>query len=402
MKKIIVFLLVSILSIGLFIGCNGLTDSTESGSNPEISASAGDSTPDDSTPDNSSVVEPEPPEVHYGLPVAGLGSYIKDADVLDDGENRILLYTTTGTIAEEDNVIATRVATLEAEGWVYGEESIAITGEVDGWDEFIGSASIVKGAFEYGDVEYAWLMAYAATPNANETQYEIGLAVATEIGGTWVKVGERALLEYDEVVYGAGCVGLYAPSLVNLNGESAVRIYYTYADIYGHFTQFVDINAADLDALYTEEALKDVNLISGTNQLPTNGNLSGGDLALMFPNADFAHCNGKVFAVKDYSPVPALAPSFADRIELGVIAEKELYTIELLDGWASLRLWDSFDVDMEYERLYSACIVSNAYGFIAEGEAIEVIYNVCDVAMDNADWLFSQNLRSFMYEVTAE
>ena len=104
MKKIIVFLLVSILSIGLFIGCNGLTDSTESGSNSEISASAGDSTPDDSIPDdsipdNSSVVEPEPPPVHYGLPVARLGSYIKDADVLDDGENRILLYTTTGTIA---------------------------------------------------------------------------------------------------------------------------------------------------------------------------------------------------------------------------------------------------------------------------------------------------------------
>ena len=283
MKRIIVFLLIAILSMSLFIGCNNVTDSTESGSDPEVSTSVNDSTPEQSTPEqstpeqsspeDSSVVEPEPPEVHYGLPVAGLGSYIKDADVLDDGENRILLYTTTATIAEEDNVIATRVATLEAEGWVYGEESVAIAGEVGGWDEFIGSASIVKGEFEYGDVEYSWLMAYAATTKANETQYEIGLAVATEIGGEWVKVGERALLEYNEAVYGAGCVGLYAPSLVNLNSESAIRVYYTYADIYGHFTQFVDINAADLDALYTEAALRDVNLISGTNKLPTNGNL---------------------------------------------------------------------------------------------------------------------------------
>ena len=385
--SLLVLLLIAVLTFGIFASCAEVTDSTYSSDVESSESSNGGGN--------------EEPPVHYGLPVAEVGRYIKDADIIDDGETRILLYTTNGEVAEEDNVIATRTATyVENEGWLYGEESIALTGTVDGWDEFIGSASIVKGVFEYGDVAYSWLMAYCATPNANDTQFEIGLAVATEIGGTWVKVGDRAIIEYDERVYGTGCVGCYAPSLVNLNKESAIRIYYTYADIYGHFAKFIDINATDLDVLYTDAAKTDVNLISGSNHLPTNGNLSGGDLALMFPNADFAHDgNGQVVMVKDYSPSAATTPAYAQKIELGYIAESELYTVALKTGWVSLRLWDMFDTpDLAFERLYSACVVADAYGYISAEADIEVIYNVCEIAMENSDWLFTQNLLSFVYE----
>ncbi len=378
--------------------------------NPEDSSIITESAPDSSveTPDSgvenpdSSVDggdDPVKPEPTYGLPVAELGYYIKDADVIDDGETRILLYSTNGEAVEDYNVIATRTATfVEEKGWLYGEEAIALEGEIGAWDEFIGSASIVKGVFEYGDVNYNYLMAYCATAQANDTQFEIGLAVASEIGGTWVKVGDRAIIEYNEAVYGTGCVGCYAPSLVNLNKQSAIRIYYTYADIYGHFAQFIDINASDLDALYTDAAKTDVNLISGTNHMPTNGQFSGGDAALMFPNADFAHVDGKVYTVKDYSPSAATVPNYADRIELGYIAESELYTVELGSGWQSLKLWDMFDTpESMYERLYSACIVADAYGHLANVENIEVIYNICEVAADNTDWMFTQNLVSIVY-----
>lgn len=346
--------------------------------------------------------DPEEPEVTYGIPVAEVGRYIKDADVIDDGETRILLYTTNGESGEDDNVIAIRTASyVEENGWLYGDESIAVVGDAEGWDEFIGSASIVKGAFEYGDVSYGWLIAYCATANANDTQMEIGLAVAAELDGEWTKVGEKAFVEFDEKVYGTGMVGCYAPSLVNLNGESAIRLYYSYADAYGHFARFVDFNAADLDVLYTEAAAKDVNLISGTVQVPTNGNLSGGDAALMFPNADFAHdkATGTVYAVKDYSPAPATKPNYADRIELGKIAESEFYTVELLDGWQTVSLWDfSNTPDGAYERLYSACVVADAYGCIDSTAAIEIFYNSCEIEADNADWMFTQNLYTFTVE----
>ena len=421
-KKFLALTLIFVLAFSLFMACKPIDDKkdSETESAPIVDTSIEDSVqePEVLCPACGSTTETHAqceycgeylcqgdhseckPEPHYGLPELEMGYYMKDADVLDDGENRVLLYVTNGEQAEEDNVVATRTATyVEEKGWLYGEESIALVGEAGAWDEFIGSAALVKGEFEYGDVEYSWLMAYCATPNANDTQYEIGLAVATEIGGTWVKVGDRALIEFDEAVYGAGCVGCYAPSLVNLNGESAIRIYYTYADIYGHFAQFIDINASDLDALYTDAAKNDVNLMSGTCHVPTNGNLSGGDAELMFPNGDFAHCNGKVIAVKDYSPTGALTPSYAQKIELGYIAEAELYTAEIGYGWVSYKLWDFADTpDMAYERLYGACVVTNAYGHVAEEGALEIIYNVCDLEMDNEYWMFSQHLVTLVYE----
>ena len=335
----------------------------------------------------------------YGLPVAAVGHYIKDADVLDDTDARYLVYTTNEESAEEDNVIAVRTGAYdETNGWAYGAENIVVRGEAGEWDEYIGSASVVKGVFEYSDVNYNWLMAYCATTQVNETQYEIGLAVATEIGGTWVKVGEKALIEFDEAVYGSGSVGCYAPSLVSLDKQSKVRIYYTYADAYGHLARYVDINAADVDALYGADAATDVNLISGFAYLPVNGNLQGGDAEMQMPNGDFAHdaTSGKVIMVKDVSPSAANTPKYAISIQLAYIAETELYTVEEGTGWVSERVWDSMDTpNFAYERLYSACVVADVYGHVDGATAAEIIYNVCDVEQVNANWMFTQNLLSF-------
>ena len=48
-----------------------------------------------------------------------------------------------------------------------------------------------------------------------------------------------------------------------------------------------------------------------------------------------------------------------------------------------------------YERLYGACIVSDAYGHTDSATGAEVIYNVCELEVDNEDYLFTQNLMTF-------
>lgn len=340
----------------------------------------------------------------YGLPVATTGHYIKDADLLENDTSRYLAYTTNEESGEEDNVIAVRTAAfVQNEGWLYGKEKIVLRGGVDKWDEYIGSASVVKGTFEYGDAEYNWLMAYNATDLSSEKQNKIGLAVASEFDGEWVKVGETPLIGFDGEIYGTASVGCYSPSLINLDKASKIRICYTYADIYGHFAKFIDVDASDLDKLYTEEAKTDVTVISGEVQMPTNGNVAGGDAVTMFPNADFAYDaqNKLFFAVKDYSPSAATTPNYSEKIEFLQIAEEELYTVELLKGWSSIKLWDMTDTkDSAYERLYGACVVSDLFGHNDGAVSFEIVYNVCDVAADNADYLFSQNLAEF--KVTLE
>ena len=314
-----------------------------------------------------------------------------NADLVQENDTtRYLVYTTNETAADNYNRIAIRKGVKTDDGWVYGEESVAVEGGDDNaWDTYIGSASIVKGTFAKGEETYNWLIAYCATNDAEDRAFQIGIAVAKDPMGTWTKL-DAPVITFDKNTYGATSMGCYAPSVVNYNKESGIRIFYTYADTYGHFAYLWDANLADLTKIDGQKAM-----------LPTNGNLSGGDAELMFPNADFAYdeTNKKFVAVKDYSPSAGTKPNYADRFELAEIAENELYTIEIGKGWTSLQLWDTIDLDNGYERAYSACIVSDAYGHLLAGD-IELVYNVCDTAEANADYLYSQKLMTVTY--TAE
>ncbi|HJA02560.1 MAG TPA: hypothetical protein H9797_04170 [Candidatus Gallimonas gallistercoris] len=333
------------------------------------------------------------PQTVYGLPVAESGHYINNSDAFEEDGTRWLFYTTNETSGEEDNVIAVRKASFEEgadKGWAYGEETIALRGTEGGWDEYLGSASVVKGSFEYGGAEYGYLMAYCGTPQADETQFSIGLAVAQSPDGAWTKVGSQPVVAFDAANAGSAqtAVGNYAPSLVNYDKEGGVRLFYTFADSYGHFAKFVDIEASDLDAP----------VLSGEAVVPNHGEIAGGDTVAMFPNADFVYdASGKQFyAVKDYSPTPSQAPAFARRIQLLSIAEGELYTTDLGEGWKGIRTWDNTDTpDGMYERLYGACIVSDAYGHIDGAADAEIVYNICMLEADTDDYLFTQNLMSF-------
>lgn len=348
---------------------------------------------DDPGIDNPGSENPGDETPAYGLPVAGRGHYINNSDILEEDGTRWLLYTTNETSGEEDNVIAVRKGTYTEgadKGWAYGEETIALRGTEGGWDELIGSASLVKGEFEFGGTEYSWLMAYCGTDNLDETQFEIGLAVAQSPDGAWTKIGTEPVVTFDAAALGSPdtSVGCYAPSLINYTKESGIRLFYSYADAYGHFAKFVDIDASDLDAP----------VLSGEAMAPNHGEIAGGDSVAMFPNADFAYdATGKKFyAVKDYSPSASMEPKFAERIQLLSIAEEELYTTDLGDGWAGIRTWDFSDTpDGMYERLYGACIVSDAYGHTDGATGAEIVYNVCELEMDNADYLFTQNLMTF-------
>ena len=117
----------------------------------------------------------------------------------------------------------------------------------------------------------------------------------------------------------------------------------------------------------------------------------------MFPNGDFAYdsVNQKFYAVNDYSPAPT-NPSVADAFELAYIAEEELYTTEAGEGWVSVEYNDWLDLGhgIDYERAYSACIVSDMYGHMLEGN-VEVVYNNCKTG---SDYLYTQHFVSKIYE----
>lgn len=332
------------------------------------------------------------PAIVTGIPAPAEGYYMTNADLIQDGETRYLLYTTNMTAGEDDNAFAVMTGELnDDEEWVYGEGKVVLSaGAEDAWDRYLLSASIVKGEFAMGGETYNWLLAYAATDLATGTAAQIGLAVSKTVDGEYTRVG-APVITYDKDAYGATMAGCYAPSAINYNKQSGIRIFYTYADKYGHFSFFWDADLSDLENVDGQGAM-------GVN----DGDLHSGDAVLMFPNSDMAYdaTEGLFVAVKDYSPSAATAPSFAERIELCWIDEDELYTTDPGYGWLSLGFWDTFDLelDLEYERAYSACIVSDAYGHMMYfNNSVEIVYNTCMTKATTENYMYTQILVSYLF-----
>lgn len=378
MKK----LFIAFVSVMLLFGLTACNDTTT-----DTSVQTTGTTTANTTTSSDTVV--------YGLPTPATGFYMKDADVIQlEDSSRLLVYTTNSMSGEEENVIAISEGTYDStNGYAYSAEHVIIQGSESGWDQYLGSASIVKGVFVYESTTYSYLIAYSGTTSISDKSYSIGFAVTNDPLGTWIKVGSAPVVEYDSTIYGSTYTGFYAPSLVNMNEEGIIRLFYTWGDAYGHFTYFVDIDASDLSAMD----------ISGYAMVPNNGNLSSGEDVVMVPNGDFAYdeTNEVFFMVKDYSPSASLAPKVAMRIELASIDESELYIAPNPNGWTSLRVYDFEDTpDYAYERVYSGTIVSNAYGHILSSSNIEIVYNVSDLEVDNQYYVFSQHLETFFYQTS--
>jgi hypothetical protein len=313
-----------------------------------------------------------------------------NSDVIQEGDVRYLTYITNKTQGEQDNVVAVAKATKDAKGWVYGEQVVVLEGTVGGWDEYITSASIVKGAFSYNGEAYSYLMVYAATSKSNETCNEIGMAVAKSPVEPFVKVGEEAIIKYNRAVYN-DFYGCSAPSAVNYDKASGIRIFYTYADAYGAFARFYDVDCANLDLVESVDA-------SYTIHMTNKGNLQGGEDVLMFPNADFAFnaAEGKFVCVKDVSPAGSTNPKVATAIEVAYIAEEELYTTDVETGFVSMGAYDGFDLGTGFERVYNASLISDEYGHVLD--VMEVVYTVSQLEADTPDYLYTQHLLDLVIE----
>ncbi len=328
--------------------------------------------------------------VVVGLPVNEVGFYMINSDVIQEGDVRYLTYITNKTQGEQDNVVAVAKATKDAKGWVYEEQVVVLEGTVGGWDEYITSASIVKGAFSYNGEAYSYLMVYAATSKSNETCNEIGMAVAKSPVEPFVKVGEEAIIKYNRAVYN-DFYGCSAPSAVNYDKASGIRIFYTYADAYGAFARFYDVDCANLDLVESVDA-------SYTIHMTNKGNLQGGEDVLMFPNADFAFnaAEGKFVCVKDVSPAGSTNPKVATAIEVAYIAEEELYTTDVETGFVSMGAYDGFDLGTGFERVYNASLISDEYGHVLD--VMEVVYTVSQLEADTPDYLYTQHLLDLVIE----
>ncbi len=314
-----------------------------------------------------------------------------------DSTTRYVYYTTNN---EKENalsdVIAVRKGTLHDGEYVYGDRQIVLTPTENQWDsQRVTCPSVINGSFSYQGESYTVLMAYTANSIEASKNFQIGLAVAKNPEGPFIKVGNAPIIAYDPDIsgsqYGAG-----NPSLVSFDKKGKVRLFYSHGDNNLSSTRVVDADLTNLDTPQLSGYLT-VSYLG----LPDDG--------LGFPlvaNGDFALSadGGTLYMVKDGFPYATNEPKVASKLTLAKMEARGVYDPN--GTWDTLvpeiNQIDTF-VDEEHlgwPRMYSACILRDGYGHLLDSDKLFLCFtSSCEASgLEDKSYLFSPGLH--MYEAS--
>lgn len=316
------------------------------------------------------------------------GFYYEEASVVEEDDRVIVSYTTNRTQNEADSVIAVRTATKTPSGWDFSEEStIAITPSENGWDKYnIGGSDLVAGKFNYEDTEYKYLMAYHANAIIVRKRLQVGLAVSNDLIN-WKKVGDEAFVAYDYEVYG-DTDGVCMPSLVNLNGEGNVLLFYSYASSRISESRFIEAKFSSLDSPVT----------SGSISVAHEGlPLDGLEWATVI-NADFAYNSetSEIYLVKDGMVFATQNAKKATLIETAKIPLADLYKQDA--KWTNIASVMGLEAG-GYTRMHSAALVADEYGHIGTEVSVVFTSSVAANDIDDTTYLFKSGLHYYKVRV---
>lgn len=337
-----------------------------------------------------------------------LGYYNEHASVLEENGERYVYYTKNQTKNDDGReYIAVRKGTQRNGEWTYTNASVALQPAKSGWDgEKVFQSDVVKGDFTYHGAAYSYLMAYAGTQSDTSRKgAQIGLAVAKTPTGPFERVNDTPFLTwnaYDYSQYGETVTnGVCEPSLINYNGGGQIILFYSlFNPNTSHSCKYVLLDAsADLKDLPARSGERG-NLLSkeGIADMGTDPACIGADFAL---SAD----KTTLYAVRDYYPVPAVAPAVAEAVQLigapvdilwQTVGEQSPRWTVLDDKISSLdtAVWEE-ENKTGYDRVYSACIIASEYGYVQSGAPLSIAFTSCALASSFADYKFTPMLHEY-------
>lgn len=301
-----------------------------------------------------------------------LGYNTKDAAVIQDGNERYVVYASNET-EKGAQVFAARKATLENGKWSYGAKKIVFRGNESGWDKSIFNPSIVKGIFAYQGTTYSYLMAYNATDGSDFNNH-IGLAVSNDILAEWKRVGNKPILENPEVQESA--YGYGSPSLVSYDQGGKGYMFYAAGETDVSYEAVRTYDFSNLDHPVLE---------AGYSSMPINGITDKVEGSAVIVNAGFALSNdgNSIYIVRDRLPQSPSRPNQATEVEIAHASKDILQDFSLSwtvsDNITGMKTMDMDDPEsLGWDEIYSGEFVTDPYGKLLPGTTAEVIYSTYD------------------------
>ena len=334
---------------------------------------------------------------------AGDGIYNYCPAAFEEDGIRHIYYCTNVEARNITDHIGYRHAEFLDGAWRYSDESIVLgpTRHWVGWDTVhVCDPDVVKGKFFYKGEEYRYLMAYLGCTTTNNQNNEIGIAVAKEPGGPFIKVVEanpivsflrdRSTPEKDAVFqWGVG-----QPALLSLDHSGKVMLIYTSGTIQGTMLFCERWDFGNLD--HPEPIGED------WKSIVTNKGSIGRDMKqASLNNADvfFDGITGHLYLAADGWPhyINGIdTPGEPTYISVSVRILR--YTIpiegnELLSFTLEKGSWEQIahitPEETGFPRNHNPGVVHDPYGWSLHSDRMDVLYSVSDVKKpSNSLWTY--------------
>lgn len=301
------------------------------------------------------------------------------------------------------------------DGVHYSEETIVLENgrKWNDWDTIhTCDPDVVKGEFHLDGVEYHYLMVYLGCATGNNQGNEIGLAVAQQPEGPFIKVDalnpfvhfERDLSRdeyWDIFQWGVG-----QASLVSMDQKGQIMLIYTQGDLSGTRLVCEKWDLSDLN---------DPQRIGGDQWKVevTNRGVLGRDMQqATLLNADFAYepVSGMLYMVADGAPCyiegydePGEPTFISSNLRImrfsQALPPAQMADFFVDDGTAH---WETLGTisraDTTFPRNHNAGLLTDPYGWIQADESLQVLYSV-SLTREANNSLWTYRIHPYTFEL---
>lgn len=331
------------------------------------------------------------------IPVMGTGEVAFEDELFGEDKNLYNFYNYAPSIMMMDgelyiwycvndysnyivDFIGFRKGTLGQDGkWSFTEKELVLGPTANSWDSVhTCDPSVIKGDFSYKGEQYNFLMAYLGCVTKDNSNNEVGIAVAKAPEGPWIKIDELNPIAnyYESREYSneTWTWGFGQPSLVSADKAGKVLLFYTRGLATGTDTYVEYWDFSNLDS-----PVKLNHGVVGENGVTNN--LGQKDI---INNADFAYdpIRNRFYVVDDMLPrstteEPTFISSHVPIIYLQ-LNEEDTHVGETLFGEGySWTVHDFITPDMSgFARNHNPGLITDPYGWLISPNEVPVIYTV--------------------------
>ncbi len=220
---------------------------------------------------------------------------------------------------------------------------------------------------------------YRRIPGSAPMQETLAAACIMAMG--WE--GKTPFISYNYEIYG-DFDGVCNPSLVNVNGQANILLFFSYASERVTESRFIEAKLDNLDAP----------VVSGSISVPHQGlPLDGLEWATII-NADFGYDreSGKIYIVKDGMVFAAQNAKRATLVQLAEIPMVDLY--KQTATWTNIASVYAIELG-GYTRVHSAALVTNGNAEMVDGVSIVFTSSVAASDVTDTSYIFKSGLHYY-------